>query len=437
MKFTAEDNNTSKTEIGIKYTFDTAYRKPERKERNRCFNLYLTLIISSGGSYFGYYIACFNPLGSPLLEYIYYIPQNETQTILGNLNLFFALGAMILVFFSGFVTKRLGRINALLLAEVLALVSYAGYSQRNLKVLQATRVLSGIITGINSCIAQLSLKEILNERLVNLGGMIIYISLVSAILTVYSFGMFIDRKTLAENWRLVLLFCLPLTIVRLFSLAYFKMIGIESPKYFFENEPTDAAEVKTVVVLEQIYTQDVVDGIIKEIRDCYEEEQVTKPTYKSLFTKQYRQRLIAALVCNIGQQFSGINFLIFYSTDLFNSISNNGDLITFIMGVANVVIGFAGPKLIHHLGRRKLLSLGSFIQGVAFLLLYLLILFKFYKLLFIVIIFYQMAFDMGLGATTLIFSGDVLPPIGVGFALSVQWLCTGLIGKSVPFFLEL
>lgn len=107
------------------------------------------------------------------------------------------------------------------------------------------------------------------------------------------------------------------------------------------------------------------------------------------------------------------------------------------MGIANVVIGFFGHKIIGYFGRRKLFLYGSFIQGTAFLLLNLSIILKFYSVLSVIVVVYQMAFDMGLGATTLIYTGDVLPPIGVGFALSMQWLSTGFIGKSVPFLLEL
>ena len=80
--------------------------------------------------------------------------------------------------------------------------------------------------------------------------------------------------------------------------------------------------------------------------------------------------MLAALIVNIGSQFSGINYLIFYSTSILNKVSGNGREITFIMGVVKAITGLIGTKAIQRFGRKPLIAYGVLAQGISFFCLY-------------------------------------------------------------------
>ena len=48
----------------------------------------------------------------------------------------------------------------------------------------------------------------------------------------------------------------------------------------------------------------------------------------------------------------------------------------------------------------------------------------------------MLAFAIGLGGTETAYIGEILPPLGVGIALAVQWIVTALIGQFLPNLLS-
>ena len=403
----------------------------EPEQKNKWFNIYMTIIMSSGGVYFGYYIAIFNPMAEPLLNSVYDIKKTSQDEVKGNFNFFFAMGALFSVMVSGWLSDNVGRMRMLLIAELLALITFVGYTIENINILYCVRVLSGIIAGFNTAIAQLALKEILPKKLIPFGGMVIYICSVSAILVVYSLSYIYDKQGLSEHWRFILLIPVPITVIRAASFCFF---NIESPKYYFVRYKKFVAKEKSAVILQKIYQRHETARILEEIEACFEEEMSSKPTFSSLFKKQYRQRLVAALIVNLGQQFSGINYLIFYSTSIFNEVSGNGKQITFIMGIVKTFTGMIGTWAIQKFGRKPLLTFGALGQGISFFVLFAFLQLDLKHWIFLPVSTYLIGFALGLGATTLIYTVDILPPNGVGLALGVQWISTSLVGKYTPIF---
>jgi hypothetical protein len=46
-----------------------------------------------------------------------------------------------------------------------------------------------------------------------------------------------------------------------------------------------------------------------------------------MFNGEYRKRFAAGVAVNVLQQLSGVNFFIFYSKNIFDEISGNGDMV--------------------------------------------------------------------------------------------------------------
>ena len=245
----------------------------------------MTIIISAGGAYFGYYISIFNPLADPLLNEVYDVQKSEQEVVKGNLNFYFAMGALFSVMVSGWLSDNVGRMRMLLVAELLALLTYAGYSIKSIPILYCVRVLSGIIAGFNTAIAQLALKEILPKKLISFGGMVIYICCVSTILVVYSLSYIYDQTGFSKHWRFILMLLIPVSIIRIISLLFF---NLESPKYYLGKFERNEAKKRSKKVLEKIYQESSIGAVLNDIELCFEEEMVKKPEFMALFTKQYR-----------------------------------------------------------------------------------------------------------------------------------------------------
>lgn len=377
-------------------------------------------------------MSIFNSLGTPHLTKNYHLQNTEKQIILGNINFFFAAGAFLSVILVGYTVNIFGRIKVIIFGEILSFISYFLYTQQNLKILQFTRIISGMVAGINTAAAHICMKELLPAKFNVLGGMIIYVTVVLGGLSVFSIGYFYSDDKLAIYWRYFLCAGLPLSLVRFICLC---CIRFDTPRFYFTAYGPNKARYLAVRVIERIYLEIYVEEILNEEEECYEEESKIKPSLGSLFTLQLRQRLIAGLVVNIGQQISGINFLYLYSTDLFNSVGADGKKISFIMGWTKVLVGMMGAWALNTFGRRPILIYGVMMQGISFLILKFMI-GRFNQILFIPVCFYQCGYSLGIGASTLIYTADVLPPVGVGVALAVQWVFTSLVGKMIPLMLD-
>lgn len=79
-----------------------------------------------------------------------------------------------------------------------------------------------------------------------------------------------------------------------------------------------------------------------------------------LFSSKYRTAFISALIGNAAQQLCGINFLVFYTYNFFNKISDDGNTMNLVLAVMNILGGFIGVPLIEKMGRRFNLVVATF-----------------------------------------------------------------------------
>ena len=124
-------------------------------------------------------------------------------------------------------------------------------------------------------------------------------------------------------------------------------------------------------VLLKLRGSDATDEIAKEMDEMAQEQlsQGLEVSYKDLFTKKNLYRpLICAVMVQFSQQFSGINAVIFYSTEIFTSVGLKEDTwavyATIMLSVIQFVMTFASMGLIERAGRRILLLVG--LSGMCF-----------------------------------------------------------------------
>nr|CAD7411568.1 unnamed protein product [Timema cristinae] len=138
----------------------------------------------------------------------------------------------------------------------------------------------------------------------------------------------------------------------------------ESPYFYLSKNRNDYAHKS----LKWLRGHDDVNRELELIQDAVEEEMKNRGTYKDLFGNWVNLRaliLVAGLL--IGQQFSGINAILFYAQSIFEK--SNGSLSSAVpaitIGVVMLVGAFIVPIFVDRLGRKPLLlfSAGGMIIG--------------------------------------------------------------------------
>lgn len=149
------------------------------------------------------------------------------------------------------------------------------------------------------------------------------------------------------------------------------------------------------------------------------ESGTAKVRLRDLFGKRYRVGFLVAIVVCIIQQVSGVNFLIFYTKNFFDEVSNNGATMNLLLGVMNILGGFLGVPLIASFGRRFNLISSCMFMSVAMALLAWGVSTSSQYICMVAVMMYMLNFAYGLGGTLSVYIAEIVPPLGVGIATAV------------------
>ncbi|XP_011309196.1 facilitated trehalose transporter Tret1 isoform X1 [Fopius arisanus] len=144
------------------------------------------------------------------------------------------------------------------------------------------------------------------------------------------------------------------------------------------------------------------------------------------------------------QQFSGINAIIFYTVEIFESAGNSEDSnkSTIIVGIVNFASTFIATALIDRLGRKILLYISSITMIVTLAILSVFFYFKenmydmtsVWWLPLVGFIIYVIGFSLGFGPIPWLMMGEILPAKIRGPAASIatgfNWSCTFIVTKT-------
>ena len=408
------------------------------RPRSKIYNISLALLLGSGGLFFGMQMSIFNPLEGPLLKNIYNLEKEARITASGSINLYFSLGAMMIMLLCPHLSKKLGRVKTLVLAESIAVLTMVLYNIIDLRVLYLARFLAGAVAGINTAIGQLTIKELLPKSFRGLGGMIIYISVGLGVTSCFSLRVFLTQSYIIQTWRWIISSYIPVSIIRL---TFFTLLlKYDTPMFYIQKKQLTKDpiyDLRAKSALRKIYKREDTDRAFEEQMDNYNAlEKEDKGLLSIILADEYKERLRAALLVAMGQQLTGINFLIFFSESIFDEISGNGALQTFRIGICKFFVGIIGLYVIKRYGNKTLLIIPVLLQSFCFLLIYLFVKFNIVTGMVFATLGYICSFAIGMGPVALIYIADVLPANGIGIALAVQWFFTGVVGKLVPYLDE-
>jgi len=351
------------------------------------------------------------------------------------------LGSILGVIATGIITDRIGRKKAIITAAVMFLLAGFGCGfAPSFVLLVMSRMIGGMGVGMASVISPMYISEFApaDKR----GRMVAYyqLAITFGILFAYFSNAFIlalsnnGNELLSQPWRgMFVVMCVPSFIFLLMLVRV-----PESPRWLVEvGKNTEAQNI--------LYTVRPKPTADKELIDIENAKTRAKTMSVSLRHPSLRIPLIIGIVLAILQQFSGINAIIYYGPNIFQSAginTSNALLFQVIIGAVNFLSTIIAIAYADKYGRKFLLK-----TGLAGLIVSLILCgYLFYSnnthgiLLLILMMLYIICFAFSIGPVTWIIINEIFPTHVRAKAVTVctlaLWIAVWLVGQFFPWLLE-
>lgn len=215
----------------------------------------------------------------------------------------------------------------------------------------AFRVVGGLAIGGASVLSPLYIAEIAPAAFRGRLAITFQLAIVIGILVAF-FSDYLLLNTGNNNWRWMFISgALPALV---FFVLLFRVS--QSPRWLVMKGYIHQARQ----VLDELNPGTDTEQLINEIRDSVNTEVLGKAVY--LFKKPYLKLVMIGIAVGMFNQFTGINIVMYYTTDIFRSAGFSTDsaiLQTVIIGFTNLIFTLIAMRLIDKIGRRKMLLIGS------------------------------------------------------------------------------
>jgi sugar porter (SP) family MFS transporter len=215
----------------------------------------------------------------------------------------------------------------------------------------AFRVIGGLAIGGASVLSPLYIAEIAPAAYRGRLTVTFQLAIVVGILVAF-FSDYLLLNTGINNWRWMFISgALPALV---FFILLFRVS--QSPRWLVMKGDLQQARQ----VLQEVNPGTDIEQLINEIRDSVNTEVLGKNIY--LFKKPYLKLVMIGIAVGMFNQFTGINIVMYYTTDIFRAANFSTDsaiLQTVIIGFTNLIFTLIAMRLIDKIGRRKMLLIGS------------------------------------------------------------------------------
>lgn len=259
-----------------------------------------------------------------------------------------AIGALVGGFLGEPSNKIFGRRISLILFGLPFALGWLLISVANgITLLILGRLLTGLCCGLVSGTAPTYVVEIAPPQIRGLLGTCFQVMVVIGILLSAVFGTFLSWEALAGVSILASL---------AMSLLMFGMP--ETPQWLLSKNRDDEAEasltkLRTSAINQELETMTQSASNAQQAGSQYSIQMIT--------SREFYKPFMFALALMFFQQFSGINAVLFYQSDIFKKASPNSDALqsTIWVCLAQVIATVAGSVLVDKLGRRALLLMSG------------------------------------------------------------------------------
>ncbi|WP_280542155.1 sugar porter family MFS transporter [Chromohalobacter sp. 11-W] len=323
--------------------------QPHAKESLMSPILKWSVFVAMAGFLFGFDTAVISGADRPVQE-LWGLSDLQHGLLIMSMALW---GTVLGAIFGNWPTDRLGRRKTLFAIGVLYFVSAVGSALASDPFwFSFFRLIGGFGVGMSSVAAPAYISEIAPaERRGNLVALYQF-NVVFGIFMAYVSNAILGSLLGADAWRwMVGIEAVPALV---YTLALFKVP--ESPRWLILNrqDTRGAAEV-----LRQIDSKRDIDTQIEEIQAADREDN---KVHSRFFSRRYRLPITLAFLIAFFNQFTGINFVLYYAPRILESAQLGASaslLSTAGIGLVMVIFTMIGMALIDRFGRRKLMYIGS------------------------------------------------------------------------------
>ncbi|XP_022775316.1 sugar transporter ERD6-like 6 [Durio zibethinus] len=349
------------------------------------------------------------------------------------------VGAMVGAIASGQIAEYIGRKGSLMIAAIPNIIGWLAISfAKDSSFLFMGRLLEGFGVGIISYTVPVYIAEISPQNMRGSLGSVNQLSVTIGIMLAYLLGLF-------ANWRvLAVLGILPCTILipGLFFIP-------ESPRWLAKMGMMEDFEASLQVL--RGFDTDISVEVNEIKRAVASSSKRTTIRFADLKRKRYWYPLMVGIGLLMLQQLSGINGVLFYSSNIFeragkNNISlmvSSSNVATFGLGAIQVIATGVTTWLVDKAGRRLLLMVSS--SGMTLSLLLVAVAFylegivskdsDLYSIMGILslvgLVAFVISFSLGVGAIPWVIMSEILPVNIKGLAGSVATLANWLTSWAI------
>lgn len=353
----------------------------------------------------------------------------------------FCFGGMIGGVLTGTIADRFGRKGGLLLNNIFVLLAVilecAAKPASSYEMIAAGRFFIGINSGLNAGLTPMYLAEISPVSLRGAVGTVYQLVITISIFIAQVLGL--EYILGGDRWPTLLAMTIVPAIFQVVTLP----ICPETPKYLLLNRGKEVDAQRSLTWLRGSVS---VTEEMNEMRAEFEAVKlVPKATMKELFTNSaLRIPLIISLTMMLAQQLSGINAIMYFSTQIFKDAHlkpDDAQYATLGMGGLNVFMTVVSLFLVEKAGRKTLLLVGFAGMTIdVFILIFAMVYsqesdFASYMCIVLILIFIIL-FASGPGSIPWFLVGELFNqsarPMATSLAVMVNWAANFSVGLGFP-----
>ncbi|MBN1395668.1 MAG: sugar porter family MFS transporter [Pirellulales bacterium] len=336
-----------------------------RDSKHVRYLLLVALVAAIGGLLFGFDTAVINGANVFLREHFNIV----SDALYGWACSCALVGCIIGAASAGFLGDFLGRRNSLLVCAVLFTVSAVGSAvARGVAEFAIYRIVGGVGVGAASMLSPIYIAEIsparLRGRLVSFNQLAIVVGIMMAFFVNYFIRSYGHERLVGEQaWNVAVGWRWMFGSETFVAVAFFGLLLFvpASPRFLMAR----GKEREARAVLSKVGAPADVDAQIVEISAALREEQ---GTFRDLLRPGMKKALLIGVVLAVFQQWTGINAILYYSTNIFEQVGFSGNAAfasSVAIGLTNVAFTFVGIALVDRLGRKPLLIAGAAVKAAA------------------------------------------------------------------------
>ncbi|XP_076899651.1 sugar transporter ERD6-like 6 [Bidens hawaiensis] len=258
------------------------------------------------------------------------------------------VGAMVGAIASGQIAEYIGRKGSLMIAAIPNILGWLSISfAKDTSFLYMGRLLEGFGVGIISYTVPVYIAEIAPQNMRGGLGSVNQLSVTIGIMLAYLLGLFVNWRILAILGTLPCLILIP----GLFFIP-------ESPRWLAKMGMTDDFEASLQVL--RGFDTDITIEVNEIKRSVASSSRRTAIRFSDLKQRRYWFPLMIGIGLLVLQQLSGINGVLFYASNIFQSAGiSSSDAATLGLGAIQVIATAVSTWLVDKTGRRILLTVSS------------------------------------------------------------------------------